>query len=106
MSVLAKFKKYPNEEQDFDINFADWLEGLGDNDNAVSHEVRDLPDGIVLLASNLNTQTNVVKVWITGGTPDEVYPIVAAITTVAGRVKEAEISVRVLPYAEIQYVEV
>lgn len=105
MTVLAKFKKYPDEVQDYDIDFSDWLEGLG-ADTSVSHTIKDFPDGLSVLASHLNTQTGIVKVWVTGGETNEIYPIVVVLTTAAGRVKEAEISVRVIPYADVGFVEV
>lgn len=107
MSVLAKFKKYPDEVQDFDVDFSEWLEGLG-NDTAMpnSATIKDLPDGLVINACILNPTTGIVKVWTTGGVPDEIYPLVISIDTNGGRTKEAEISIRVLPYEEMKYVEV
>ena len=43
MTVLAKFEKQPADVQDFDIDFGEWLAGMG-NDTAPG------PDGLSVVA--------------------------------------------------------
>ena len=90
MSLLATFTKQPAEVQDYDIDFREYLTSVADT--GVSHTVTVEP-GITLVSSSLNS--GVVKVWLSGGTDRQKYKVTARLTTDGGRVKEADIAVRV-----------
>lgn len=90
MSILATFDKQPAEVQDYDIDFGPYLDALGDT--PLLHTVV-VPSGITLETSAL--VGNVVKVWLSGGTDRQKYKVTARLTTDGGRVKEAEIVIRV-----------
>lgn len=90
MSILATFDKQPADVQDYDIDFGPYLTGLGDT--AVSHAVV-VPTGITLMSSGMTD--GVVKVWLSGGENRQKYKITVQVTTNGGRVKEAEIIIKV-----------
>lgn len=90
--ILATFVKQPADVQDYDIDFTDYLTGL--SDTGASAEVVADP-GITIDSDTLNA--GVVKVWVSGGTAGT-YKITATLTTSAGRVKEAEIKLKVKEY--------
>jgi hypothetical protein len=90
MSILATFSKQPAEVQDYDIDFNTYLSSLGDT--ALSHTVQ-ADTGISVLQSTLTA--GVVKVWLSGGLDRQKYKITATVTTTGGRVREADIIVRV-----------
>ena len=90
MSILATFQKQPAEVQDYDIDFREYLTSV--SDTGVSHTVTVEP-GITLVSSSL--ADGVVKVWLSGGTDRQKYKVTARLTTDGGRVKEADIAVRV-----------
>lgn len=94
MSILEKFTKQPEEVQDYDISFVDWLAGF--SDTGVSHVVT-IDAGITMISSVLNA--GIVKVWISGGVSGVSYKVTATLTTVGSggiaRVKQAEILIKV-----------
>lgn len=100
MSFLKKFSKLPDDVQDYDIEFADWLDFLSDSGVSVQTEV---PDGLQLLASTLIGSR--VKVWVSGGTAGELYPVTSTLTTQDGRVKQVSIGILVTAPEEIQYLD-
>lgn len=90
MGILAKFTKQPADVQDYDIDFNAYLSSMGDT--ALSHTVT-ADAGLSVMSSTLNS--GVVKVWLSGGTDGVQYKVTATLTTAAGRVKQAEIVVKV-----------
>lgn len=90
MALLDTFEKQPAEIQDYDVDFSPWLQRLGDA--AVSHNV-SAPAGITVASSTL--QDGRVKVWLREGIHGSNYKVTIRIGTAAGRVKEAEIAIRV-----------
>jgi hypothetical protein len=88
--ILEKWTKQPGETLDFDISFADWLAARADT--IASHTVT-VEAG---LTKELSTALNgVVKVWFSGGTDGQTYKVTVTVTTVGGRVKHAEITIKV-----------
>lgn len=88
--ILEKWTKQPGETLDFDISFADWLTARADT--IVSHTVT-VDAG---LTRELSTAIDgVVKVWLSGGTDGQTYKVTVTVTTVGGRVKAAEIAIKV-----------
>ena len=96
MTILAKFEKQPADVQDFDIDFTEWLAGMGDTAPGPTGAVVDSDPGITILAFNL--EDGVVKVWTTGGIDGTTYKITATVTTQGSRVKQAEIKIKVKEY--------
>ena len=95
MTVLAKFEKQPGDRQDFDIDFSEYLTGL--SDYGVSHTTT-VEAGLTLVASSLLFSGTVVKVFTSGGTDGVTYKITVTLTTYGGRIKQAEIKVKVKEY--------
>ena len=96
MSILATFKKQPTDVQDFDIDFTEWLTGMGDTALGPTGLVVEADDGISIVATVL--LDGVVKVWTSGGTDGKTYKITATVTTEGGRTKQAEIKIKVKEY--------
>lgn len=95
MAVLEKYTKQPAERLDYDIDFASlFLSALGDTaPGPAGLEVTCEPVGLTVDDSLLTAGK--VKVWLSGGTSGTTYKVTARVTTTAGRVKEAEIAVKV-----------
>lgn len=96
MTILAKFEKQPADVQDFDIDYRDWLLGMEDTAPGPTGLVVVAEPGITILASVL--VAGVVKVWTGGGTNGTTYKITVTVTTLASRVKQAEIKIKVKEY--------
>ena len=90
MAILEKFSKQPLDVQDYDVSYVEWLDSL--SDTAVSCAVVVEP-GIRLDAFGLFA--GAVKVWLSGGTTGSSYKVTTTVTTTGGRVKEAEIVIKV-----------
>ena len=90
MTVLARFQKQPADRQDYDIDFTDYLAALSDEGESVAVVAEP---GITVTAYSLNT--GVVKVWLEGGTDGQTYKVTVTLTSKGGRVKQAEIKIRV-----------
>lgn len=92
MSTLQTFDKQPSEVQDYDVDFSQWLAALADT--AVSATVT-ADTGITINSFAVNTGYGLVKVWASGGTDGNKYKVTVRLTTSAGRLKEADITIRV-----------
>jgi len=92
MPILAKFTKQPDEVQDYDISFVDWLAGFSDTDTGQS-VIATADPGIVIEAAVL--LAGVAKVWLSGGTDKGNYKITVTLTTLGGRVKQIEFVIKV-----------
>lgn len=90
MSILAKFEKQPADVQDYDISFVEWLAGFSDTGLSI---VVSAEAGITVAASAL--ASGVAKVWLSGGVDGSSYKVTVTLTTNGGRVKQAEIVVKV-----------
>lgn len=93
MTVLARFQKQPADRQDYDIDFTDYLAALFDEGESVAVVAEP---GITVTAYSLNA--GVVKVWLEGGTDGQAYKVTATLTSKGGRVKQAEIKIKVKEY--------
>lgn len=90
--ILATFTKQPADVQDYDIDFNDYLTGMSDTGASASVTAEA---GITIDSHALNS--GVVKVWVSGGT-DGTYKITVTLTTTGGRVKQAEVKIKVKEY--------
>ena len=91
MPILATFPKQPADVQDYDVDYADYLNELG-GDTLVSAVVTADVGVTVDSHSIIGTA---VKVWVSGGTTGRTYKVTIRATTAFGRVKEVEIRVKV-----------
>lgn len=96
MSILAKFEKQPADVQDFDIDFNEWLTGMGDTAPGPSGATVVADAGLTIASFSLTD--GVVKVWTSGGADSVTYKITATLVTVGGRTKQAEIRIKVKEY--------
>ncbi|CAB4197157.1 hypothetical protein UFOVP1304_31 [uncultured Caudovirales phage] len=90
MGVLGKFSKQPIEVQDYDIDFNDYL--TSQSDTATSFVV-SAETGVTIASSSL--AAGVVKVFVSGGVDGSQYKISATVTTTGGRIKQADILIKV-----------
>lgn len=94
MPILEKFPKQPMDRQDYDVGYGEWFDEFGDADFGVSHTT-EVEAGITLVASYLIQSGRTVKVWVAGGVSGASYKVTVTLTTSAGRVKQAEIVIKV-----------
>ena len=96
MAGLGKDTKQPNEIEDSDVDFADWMPA-GDSINTVESSVRVLSGPVatpVAVVRVLSTST-LSKVRLSGGVDGAKYRIQLRAETVGGLVKEAEFDITV-----------
>jgi hypothetical protein len=96
MSILARFEKQPIDEQDFDIDFSEWLADMSDTAPGPAGFTVEADAGLTVLAGTLTN--GVVKVWTAGGTDGTTYKVTVTVTTTGNRVKQAEIKIKVKEY--------
>lgn len=90
MSTFNGFFKQPDESLDFDFDFATWMPS-GDS---LASSVVTAETGITA-GTKSHPGASVVKQFLSGGTHGTTYKVTCVITTTQGRVKEADIFVRV-----------
>lgn len=93
MTLLARFEKQPGDTQDFDCSYVAYLAAL--SDTGLSATVT-ADTGITVAAFMLTS--GVVKSWISGGVDGTTYKVYVTLTTVGGRIKVAEYTVRIKQY--------
>jgi hypothetical protein len=89
MPILGTYKQQPNDNLDYDIDFADYFPA---GDAIQSAEVT--AETGITKGTTTATATQ-VKQWVTGGTSGTTYKFTVKATTAAGRVKEVEFRVKV-----------
>lgn len=90
MLILEKFTKQPADVQDYDISFVEYLAAL--SDTAASYTAT-VASGITMITSA--RIGGVIKVWLSGGLDGQAYKITVTLTTTGGRVKQAEVIIKV-----------
>lgn len=93
MAVLEKFEKQPADVQDFDADYTDYIEAMGETVGAAHTAVATAESGITV--DSYTITNGIVKVWLSGGTDGETYKVTVTLTTAGSRVKEAEFRVKV-----------
>ena len=90
---LATFTKQPADIQDYDINFNDWLTGMGDTGASVAVTC----DAGITQPYAATLTGGYVKVWASGGTSGTAYKYTVTLTTANSppRVVQVEITVKV-----------
>ena len=90
MAILENFSKQSAETQDYDIDFTEYLYPFSDKPLSFT-ATADV--GITLAVYSITG--NVVKVWLSGGTDQTDYKVTVILTTTGGRVKQADIVIRI-----------
>jgi hypothetical protein len=97
--LLGVKLKQPDERLDYDFLYEEWLGDSGDTIDFVSVAIRPPGQGsqghLAASAAPLDPTESVQKVWVEGGTDGQEYTIEVTATTVAGRVKQDELGIRV-----------
>lgn len=93
MPILATFTKQPADVQDYDIDYTDYCGSFEPPDSLLNSPVVTADVGITI--DSVAVSTNVVKVWLRGGTTGTTYKITCRASTVGGRTREVEIKVKV-----------
>lgn len=94
MPVLGSFVKQPNDIQDFDVDFAEYLAGFDPVDTLVGSPTVTADAGVTL-SPPASRNGSVVKVWVAGGTSGTTYKVTILCQTTGGRRKEVEFKVKV-----------
>lgn len=94
MAILERFEKQPNDVQDYDVDFTDYIESMGELVGS-AHTVAAESDDVDLSIDSATITAGVAKVWTSGGTDGVTYKITTTLTTAGGRVKEVEFKVKV-----------
>lgn len=92
--LLGVKLKQPDERLDYDFIYDTWLGSSGDAIASVVVSVRGT-GGLNAVAAPLDTEGTVQKVWVDGGSDGEEYTVEVTVTTVAGRVKQDELGIRI-----------
>lgn len=98
--ILAKYTKQPSEFKDYDIDFAPWLEPMGDTLDDVQATIVCLTDpaDTSLVCSDIQLTTTVCKLWIGGGTVGKQYKVTLLTTSVGTRIDESELIFTIKDY--------
>jgi hypothetical protein len=85
---VSRFNKDPDARLDYMV---DWTSWLGEDTIANSEWV--VPDGITYEADTFTSTT--ATVWLSGGSLGSSYDVVNRITTVAGRIDDRTITIKI-----------
>ncbi|MFW5972502.1 MAG: hypothetical protein ACOCTG_00805, partial [Bacteroidota bacterium] len=92
MARLGTFRKRPDEEKDYDVDYSEWLtptDGIaGEEDPDQRPEVEVEPDDLEIVAVEPNFDEHRVKIWIAGGSSGQRYTLTVTTRTREGRVKQ------------------
>lgn len=91
MSRIGMITKQPAEILDYDVDYADWMT---DGDVVVLSRV--LLPGADTVVIDVFTSAAAVKLWISGGVDGQEGTIEITTTTRDGRVKQDELSLRIM----------
>lgn len=93
MGTLATFTKQPDDVQDFDIDYTEWLADMQDTAPGPTGATVTAETGLTI--DSFSLANGVVKVWTSGGATGLKYKITATVVTTGGRTKQSEITVKV-----------
>lgn len=89
--MLGTVRKRPDDQLDYDVEFADWL---SDGDTITGATAVADPDGVTI--ESVQVFGSLVKVWIAGGMAGASHKINVTASTAQGRVKEVTFNLRVV----------
>lgn len=84
---MKTFRKTENDELDYDIDMADWLDG----DDSIENVELDAPDGIEVTGTDIKGDR--VKIWLSGGEAGNTYRLSPVIETYESRFKQVDFMV-------------
>lgn len=90
VAILGKFVKQPADVLSYDFDYTPWLEDL--DDTIVSHTMVIEPGATIVTHAR---QAGVIRVFVAGGTDGQQYKVTCTATTAGGRVKQAEIVIKI-----------
>jgi hypothetical protein len=94
MTILREFLKQPREQQFYDFDLTEWLDGIGDLIDTFT--VTNTP-GVSLSYSTKFPDNKRIRVFYTGGQAGKTYKVTLLFTTLTLRVvKEFEIIINVV----------
>lgn len=103
--AIGTFTKQPAEILDFDIDYSEFFDALGGDTisgmptaavtAASSGVVADLTLGPGSLPEVDLVSNQIAKVWVGAGISGATYKVTVTMTSAGGRVKEADVTVRV-----------
>lgn len=88
MSILGTYRQQPDEKLDYDVDYADWLEG---SDALLSKSVTISPTGPTISSAIVGER---IKTWVSGGTAGVKYKVTVTATTSSGRIKQDEFYIK------------
>lgn len=83
-----QFTKDPDATLDYEVDWSDWL-----GEDTISSVAWTAPAGLTQESSENTTTT--ATIWLSGGTAGAYYSVVCRVTTVAGRIDDRTIVIRV-----------
>lgn len=91
--ILERFIKQPAEVKDYDIDYAEWLDPMGDAIDEVTVSVVCLtdPSDAALVVGPVEATSKKAKLWVSGGTDRQRYKVTVQVVTQGGRVDESEL---------------
>lgn len=78
---LETFEKRPADKKDYDIGYSSWLSTGDAIDTATATVTCDDETTPALQVDSIATNTNTVKLWISGGTIGKEYKVTVTATT-------------------------
>jgi hypothetical protein len=87
--IIGVIVQQPTDNLDYDIDCASLFNNQSDSVASVTANVS--PAGLSVAA--LVSDTNTVKLWVTGGVANTTYSVEFQVTTTQGRIKEDEFEV-------------
>lgn len=90
---LSTYTKQPAEVKDYDVDYAPWLNPVGDTLDGVTAVITCLTDSedTSLVCNEVLHTTTYCKLWIAGGTAGNRYKVTLQASTVEGRIDESEL---------------
>ena len=88
--ILGKFTKQPADVLDYDFDYSDWLD---DRVDTIATQTVTADTGVTV--GTVSNASGVVKAFVSGGTDGVTYKVTCTMTSAGGRVKQAEIEIKV-----------
>ena len=93
---LGTKNKAPRDQLDYDVRYTDWLTpGDGIASAQVTVDAMDALGAPDLHATEIVAASDLVKVWLSGGTSGRTYKVTVLATTDDGRIKDDEFRIKV-----------
>jgi hypothetical protein len=87
---MTTFTKDPAAHLDYALDWNTWLE----DGEAITASTWETPDGITEATPAPTHGDGRTVIWLSGGTPGQLYRVTNRVTTTAGRTDERSLSIR------------